>query len=203
MIHRLSQMQPKAPLTGLFWYPDNADEKTGIRVKLSYTSPNLVAELTEAARIRMSANPGPGGKKWDDLTPAAQRTELLNDVLLKSVVSISGLTFVKLQNFVPIDPDAIAAAGGLEAEIPGDPKDANKELAECARDNILFLLSQSAHFERFVTLTCQNIGAFQREDWTARAKNSRAGQGTISDESKANSPGIAAPAQQNSNAVNQ
>lgn len=165
----LDRFKPKPEaLIRKFWFPpETASEETGFRVTIRYTSPAVFGELEERIRTRFTK------ERKTDAPPATQRREIMNELLLHTVVKCEGVTFGKLQALIPLDADAVAKSGGLDAPVPMDPE--NPTNGEEGRYWLLRLLDESTAFSQWVTQISQNLSAFQNEDWRERVKNSMEG----------------------------
>jgi hypothetical protein len=170
---KLADMKPKADeLIRLFWYPDNADSKTGFEVYLQYLSPEVRSEVEEKVRLRLQR------ENQVETAPGDKRRAIINEVLLVAVTRCKGVTFEKLKDLIPLGAEQVAANGGLEAIVPMDPSDPHQ--AKEARENILFLLDNSERFAQWAMGTCVDISRFQANDWSDRVKNLSGGRNTNS-----------------------
>lgn len=166
---KLEDMKPdRSDLVRPFWFPENANQETGIKVWLQYLSPEVRTEVQDKVRIKMQRD----GKA--DAAPGDQRRAMIQEVLLEAVTRCEFATFRKLSALVPLKASAVASSGGLDATVPMDP-DVAAEAKE-ARENILYLLNASDAFATWAMQTCGDISRFQAADWEDRIKNSNGGQ---------------------------
>lgn len=192
---KLAQLaqDPALIMTRTFWFPPDSLPEDRFKVTINHLSSSLFTETQEKAKVKYA-----GGRKnrESDFSLAQFRKVLVDEVLMRAIVKIEGLTLGKLRRLVVLDAQAVGEAGGLGAAVPADPtlKDeamqglktdsgeplSDEQKKELAVANIKFLLLKSNEFMDWVLDVCSNLSYYQDEEWEQRVGNSASGGSTNS-----------------------
>lgn len=175
-----------------FRFVSNNHAHTNLSVTVEYLSPRALQEQQEQGRERILSQ-----RTSNALQDVPETNRIINayynELLASRVKRIDGLTIQKLKELVPLDPELVKKAGGLEAVVHSDTLDQTAISADdrqkweypdrvgtygqVAADNIKQLVAANGDFQNFLHQTIPDVSLFQDEKFDEELKNSSAGSG--------------------------